>query len=347
MRYVVAHPNRAAPRYWYWQRPGFPLTRLPDDPAERVARAAALNASADERRPREQAVIRDGSVRWVVDKYRASERFTELAPGTKAYYERQLLRIVDAVGDLMFASAMTRRIVVEVIESVEAASERRKLRAVLSLLFETAKYYGLTEHNHARGLRMKMMKRRQVVITADEIRALFTAAMKLPDGAGAMRVAYALLLFSAQRPVDCLKMRRGQRAAGWISLKQQKTGKLVSVPEHSALKRILDAAQEAQRSMYLVADDLGRPISYARFNAWSREVRRLAGLPHIQDRDFRRTAIVMMAEAGATEPEISAISGHTKAYVSGVIETYLPATRALAEAAIGALESRFPSLAQP
>lgn len=47
-RYVVRHHKGGG--YWYWQRRGFPLVRLPDDESERRARATTLNANADKKK---------------------------------------------------------------------------------------------------------------------------------------------------------------------------------------------------------------------------------------------------------------------------------------------------------
>ena len=45
---------------------------------------------------------------------------------------------------------------------------------------------------------------------------------------------------------------------------------------------------------------------------------------HRQRRDLRRTGIVRLAEAGATTPQIAAISGHAIDYCQRIIDTYLP-----------------------
>ena len=54
--------------------------------------------------------------------------------------------------------------------------------------------------------------------------------------------------------------------------------------------------------------------------------------------DLRRTAVVRMAEAGCTIPEIASLSGHQLETTSRIIETYLPRNRRLAQAAVAKLE---------
>jgi hypothetical protein len=47
-------------------------------------------------------------------------------------------------------------------------------------------------------------------------------------------------------------------------------------------------------------------------------------LPPLQRRDLRRTAVVFMALAGLTTPQIAAITGHNIDYTQRIIDTYLP-----------------------
>ena len=55
--------------------------------------------------------------------------------------------------------------------------------------------------------------------------------------------------------------------------------------------------------------------------------------------DTRGTAITMLAEAGATVPEIAAITGHSYRSITSILEKYLPRTKHLAEMAIAKLEN--------
>jgi hypothetical protein len=47
----------------------------------------------------------------------------------------------------------------------------------------------------------------------------------------------------------------------------------------------------------------------------------------------------MLAEAGASVPEIAAITGHSYRTVNSILEKYLPRTRHLAEMAMAKLEN--------
>lgn len=55
--------------------------------------------------------------------------------------------------------------------------------------------------------------------------------------------------------------------------------------------------------------------------------------------DLRGTAVTLLAEAGATVPQIAAITGHTLESVTRILEKYLARTKELSEAAIVAFEN--------
>jgi integrase len=82
---------------------------------------------------------------------------------------------------------------------------------------------------------------------------------------------------------------------------------LIEVPCHPALAEHL--ATLPKSGMMLVLRN-GRPVKYRRFNTRFRVPCALAGIAGAQARDLRRTAMVRMAEGGATVPQIAAVSGH-------------------------------------
>ncbi len=85
LRYVTDRTNKSGEKRWYWQRPGFDLDRLPDDFISRVARAYALNVAADG-----GTKVVEGSVAWIIQKYKASDDYQELRPATLTVYNRWL-----------------------------------------------------------------------------------------------------------------------------------------------------------------------------------------------------------------------------------------------------------------
>jgi hypothetical protein len=116
-----------------------------------------------------------------------------------------------------------------------------------------------------------------------------------------------------------------------IRVRQQKTGALLDVPVHPALREHLNALP--RRGLMLV-QRRGKPVPYRTFNRTFSRITERAGIADAQARDLRRTAMIQMALAGATTPMIASVSGHSINSTQRILDTYLPRNRALAEAAI-------------
>ena len=55
--------------------------------------------------------------------------------------------------------------------------------------------------------------------------------------------------------------------------------------------------------------------------------------------DLRRTAVVHLARAGCSVPEIAAITGHSVSLTVSILEVYLPRDSEMAAAAIAKLDA--------
>ena len=88
----------------------------------------------------------------------------------------------------------------------------------------------------------------------------------------------------------------------------------------------------------VVCETTGRPYKSDHFRHEFRRIAVKAGLEDRQFLDLRRTAVVRLAEAGCTPPEIAAITGHKLDRTMHILETYFPRTTPMARAAIRKLE---------
>jgi hypothetical protein len=325
IRYVTRRVNAAGSSRWYWQRPGFPLARLPDARAERLAMVERLNTAAD---GKIAMAAERGTIGWVIQRYQNSDEYRGLSPGTVKYYKR-FLREIEALGATLPFASFTRRAVVDFIESYDKPFQRRQSAAVLKNLFKLARYHGIVATDEAAGLRLKTSRPRDRIWTDDEV-ARWIDAARVEDPH--MTTAFLLLQFTAQRPTDVLRMTWPQYSGSAIRLRQQKTGTLLDIPAHPALRDHLDRLLRSGTSLTIVTYR-GRPVKYIGFNERFRRVAERAGVD-AQARDLRRTAMLRMAEAGATVPQIASVSGHSIEATQRILETYLPRNRDLAEIAI-------------
>jgi integrase len=152
------------------------------------------------------------------------------------------------------------------------------------------------------------------------------------------RLAFDVLLYTAQRVGDVVRMQRSDIRNGVITVVQQKTGAEVFVPLHPALARSIKAGPS--KGIYLIGDKDGRPIKRARLSALICLAVKAAGLSaDCVAHGLRKAALRRLAEYGSTSKEIQAISGHK---TLSEIERYTRQAdqQRLAKAAIGNLPDK-------
>jgi integrase len=158
------------------------------------------------------------------------------------------------------------------------------------------------------------------------------------------RLAMALLLYTAVRRSDLVRLGPQHISAGRISVRAQKTsrttGKVLQIPLHPALVQVLSMTP-ATHLTFLVTE-YGRPFTAAGFGGKFRDWCNEAGLPHCTAHGLRKAQLRRLAEAGCSEHEIQAISGHASLEE---IRTYTRAVQQsrLADQAFAKVEAAFPA----
>ena len=119
-----------------------------------------------------------------------------------------------------------------------------------------------------------------------------------------------MLLYTAQRRSDVVKMGRQHIRAGVVHVRQQKTGTMLAIPVHPSLQAVLDASPSEHLTFLTTA--YGKPFTAAGFGNWFRDQCDAAGLPaHCAAHGLRKAACRRLAEAGCSANVIASISGHT------------------------------------
>ena len=333
-RWYAEQPNRDGTVRRYWQPRGQTPVRLPDD-LTLTAMITQLNRQRDAELGK--TVVVDGTVAWVIAKYRETDRFEKLSASTTKVYMRWLAELEKLFGVLP-PSAITRKVTVDFIEVYkDMPSTQNHAAAVLYNVLAEARYHGLIAgENPAARLRLSSAKRRDAIWSADDRAAWMEAAQQHPKYADALALYFTLLEYTAQRPGDVRAMQWTQYDGKRIELVQQKTGKLVRVPAHANLRAALDVARDdgVVRIGGPIVNHKGKPFTDDLARKLFNEARGDAELDHLQARDLRRTACVRLAEAGCTPLEIAAISGHSIEKTTQILETYVPRTEAMGRAAM-------------
>jgi integrase len=147
------------------------------------------------------------------------------------------------------------------------------------------------------------------------------------------RLALALLLYTAQRRSDVIRMGWQHVSDGKIAVKQQKTSTSLWIPIHPTLSYVL--AGTSRENMTFLITRQGRPFAPAGFGNWFGDSCRAAGLPTgYNAHGLRKAAARRLAQAGCTTQQIMAVTGHrsldeVERYTRGVDQLTL-ATGAIA-----------------
>jgi integrase len=122
------------------------------------------------------------------------------------------------------------------------------------------------------------------------------------------RLALALMLYTAQRRSDIVRMGRQHLRDGWLVIRQQKTGNLVEIPVHAELQAVL-AATPGDHLTFLTTE-AGAPFSAAGFGNRFRDWCNAAGLlRRCAAHGLRKASLTRFADLGCSEHQIAAIGG--------------------------------------
>jgi integrase len=316
------------PRTYYYAWRGGP--RLPDDPNSDAFADALLKARASRRQ------APPGILFTIIAEYRASADFTSRAPATRKDYGRYLRLIEDAFGTLPIEALSDPAIRGEfkAWRDTFAATPRKADMAwtVLARVMSFAKDRGRIPVNPCeRGGRLYRADRAEAIWTEAHIAAFITeASPPLCD-------ALVLALWTGQRQGDLVRLPWSAYADGVLRLRQSKGGRRVAIPAGGPLRAMLDAKKKTATT--ILTNAAGHSWTQDGFRASWRKATARAGIVGLTFHDLRGSAVTRLAIAGATVPEIAAITGHSLKDVEGILDAhYLGRDQALAEAAIVKLE---------
>jgi integrase len=306
LAYVHEFLDRHGTARRYFRKPGFKQVPLPGAPGSDEFMTAYQLALAGQS-PRVQVGAgrtRPGSVSAAVVGYYNSLPFRSLAIGTQKMRRAILERFRAEHGDKRIAM-LPQEFIVRTLGKRSPAAARNWLKTLRGLLeFAVSEKFRADDPTH--GVKLPKLPKSDGIATwtEEEIQA-FEA--KHPIGSRP-RLAFALLLFTAQRRGDVVRMGRQHLRNGAISVRQQKTGASLEIPIHQELQKTFDATP-GEHLTFLVTE-FGKPFTSAGFGNWFRERCDEAGLKHCSAHGLRKAACRRLAEAGCTAHQIAAISGH-------------------------------------
>ena len=126
------------------------------------------------------------------------------------------------------------------------------------------------------------------------------------------RLALELMLLTTQRRSDIVILGRQHVRDGWLRLTQHKGRNrkpvTLAVPIHPDLQAAIDAMPNVH--MTFLVTEFGKPFTTNGFGNWFKRRCTEAALPHCSAHGLRKAGSALLAESGATDREIMAVTGH-------------------------------------
>lgn len=122
------------------------------------------------------------------------------------------------------------------------------------------------------------------------------------------RLAFTLLLYTAQRRSDVVRMGWQHVQGDAIAVRQEKTGTALMIPLHPDLALVLGSVPRTNLTFLMT--EKGAPFTPAGAGNWFREQCNLAKLSQCSAHGLRKAAATRLANAGCSSDQIKAITGH-------------------------------------
>lgn len=328
VRYRLASGTHAV--YYYAWRGG---PRLIGQPGTPEFMQSYNDAIASRRRPAQ------GKLFTLIAEFRASSEFLSLSDSTKRAYSAYLRMIETEFGDMPIEALSDREVRGEFKRWRDGMSDTPRkadyawttLARVLSVAHDRGR---IPLNPCQRGGRLYEADRSEKIWTEDEIARFLAVATP------GLATAVVLALWTGQRQGDLLRLPWSAYDGKHLRLRQSKTGRSVIIPVARPLKSILDDADRV--STQILTNTRGRPWTSDGFRtSWAKTCMK-AALPHdLHFHDLRGSAVVRLAIAGATVPEIATFTGHSLKDVEVILDKhYLGRDVRLAENAVRKLEQK-------
>lgn len=282
--------------YQYFRKNGC-YVRLPDDPlSEEYDRAywglMRGKGPKSNRRTFDKLIL----------SYKQSPRFRDIKPSTRKSYETYMDYLRDKAGNKDITNFSRSHAI-----SIQQANSEKPRTAnyilqVLSVLFEHSIDLGWRTDNPAKGVR-KLASQGEHKPWPQWAQTAFRRHAT-PDSL----LLFELALGTGQRAGDLIKMTWSDFDGEGISLSQNKTGTKLWIPCTDELKEMLQKAK--RNGIFILTSEKGQPLTYSGASQRMTRTSNLAGTRAYTMHGLRYSAASKLAELGATDAQIAAITGH-------------------------------------
>jgi integrase len=332
MKYLQRYPDGSI---WF-RKGGRVLGRLPNDEGsdefKREYDRLLATAAKSRRVGRPSAMSKPKTVKptvgLFVERYRGSDFFADpskphlrekpLAPGTQYNYRAGLdLMHEQGITSLCFSDLTPHRanLYVQKIKRERGGAAAAQQKTLLSNLWQFARNFpdfdGGDRHNPMTGkeITQPYTVAQEHEPWPEDVQEDFLAACDEN-----LYLAFHLLICTGQRVSDVAKMKRSQYDGTWITLTQQKdrakTPMKIKAPK--LLQKVIAKAdaRRGDETEYLLTHKWGRRYTRDSLGHRIKEVLKITGHERYTTHGLRKNAGIILAENGATVPQIMAALGH-------------------------------------
>ena len=333
--YVTCFNDRHGHVRFRYRRKGAPTVYMPGKPGspEFAEAYAAITANGPQKIVVGAGRTKPGSINALAVAIYASAEWKMLKPLTQSTYRNVIERLRQDYGDQLVTGVRQNHILKMRDVRVDTPTAANRLVSTLRWMMAFAVARQMRADNPAIGI--KPLK-----IPGDGYHTWAEAEVTTFEAAWAVgtrqRLALDLLLYTAQRSGDVRLMGRQNLAAGFIRVRQGKTGVELEIPMHERL--VASLAHVPATQMLFLQTAYGEPFTAAGFGNWFKDACKTAKLPHCSAHGLRKSAATRLADAGCSESQIMAITGHKTAKE---VQRYTAKRdqRRLASAAIASISS--------
>ena len=290
---------------WRYRRVGFPESQTTAIFGSEDWWAWYNAAAVAQPKPVGSDRTKPGSIHALGVAYYASADFVRLRPSTQRTYKGIFDRYRDKYGANPVALLEPRHIRSQMDKMAAHPTAANNMLKVLRAVMRFAVDRGFTRSDPTAGVRMLRYRAEGFHTWTDEEISTFEARWSLGTK---QRLAFDLLLHTAQRSGDVRQMTVHQLAGDRVIVRQDKTGQTVDIPQHPQLRASLAASRLGH--LVLLTTQNGGPYTEKGFGNWVKKAAVDAGLPHCSAHGLRKAAARRLAEAGCSAHEIMAITGH-------------------------------------
>jgi integrase len=309
-QFLSHEKTRHGKMVWYFKRNGRRV-RLPATYGTDEFNAAYEKALTGSTTIVEAPKLKSGSIKWLIDQYKRSSDFSNLAASTRRQRDNILLQVLKdektaGMPFVLLSKQHIKKAIDKRATTPEAANNFLKTMKHLCSWALSAEHIDIDPTASFSKINVKTDGfHTWSVEEVEKYRAFHKVGTRA-------RLAIDLLLFLGLRRSDVVVVGRQHLKEGVISLKTTKTGVWVYLPVFKQLQESIDATKTAD--LAFLATAAGKPFSSAAsFGNWFRDQCVAAKMPDdCRAHGLRKAGATIAANEGATAHELMAMFGWSR-----------------------------------